>query len=206
MNKLVLVVEGDGEVEAAPVLARRILYEYFEYYEIQQIQAINAGSNSSITTQNGLERFLEIARRIKDCKGVIVLLDSEEKYRDYPVTLVAKLVERTKSLNLPFPVAVVCARCEYESWFLGSLHTLAGTSNLKKDTIFEGNPEHKCNAKEWLTRQMPDVIIYKETIHQSAMTVKIDIPHLIENVRSFRRMVHAVEKQENTVTPVLEHP
>jgi hypothetical protein len=89
-------------------------------------------------------------------------------------------------LNLPFPVVVVCATCEYESWFLASLHT------IMPGVTFEGDPEKECGAKGWLTRQMPAGHAYKETSDQVRMTNDLDIPHVTRHSRSFRRMVEAV--------------
>ncbi len=213
MGKIYVIVEGDGEVQAAPLLIRRILHEYFEYYELQNVESINAHSNDNITKHNGLETLLEHTRQKSDCVGVIVLLDAERTHYQCVVSLITNLSGRAKNLGLPFPVALVCACCEYESWFLGSIHSLEGKNYLNASISFEGNPEEKCNAKEWINDNIKEGFSYRETRDQVKMTALLDIHHLIENVRSFRRMVHAIEEiilaienKMNTVTPVLELP
>lgn len=186
-----LIVEGDGEETAAPELIRRFLYEYHQEY-LFHVSAINATGRANITTAGGLEKLLEVARRKSDCRGVIVLLDTESAEncaRDIAFGLSA----RAKLLGLPFPIAVVCATCEYESWFLTSLHTIA-EKWLSLNAAFDGDPEQKCNAKEWLSDHNHGGRIYKETLDQVRMTTDLDIPYTVAHSRSFRRLSHAIEE------------
>lgn len=193
-NDIYVIVEGDGEVSAAPVLVRRLLNEEFVRPEFNVPRAHNGNGRHNLLKPDGLERFLERLRRIADCKGAVVLLDAEEESRDCPPELAYALAERGKALNLPFPVVVVCAVCEYESWFLSNLHTSI-KNWLLSNAKYEGpNPEMMCGAKEWLSRHMPSGRAYKETEDQARMTACIDIPHTIEHSRSFRRMAHAIEE------------
>lgn len=143
MARLVAIVEGDGEETAVPLLLRRILHEIHHRYDFQ-IEPINAHGNTTLVTS--LERFLEHTRRKPDCRGVLILLDAETLAtcsRD----LAYQLAQRAQKLGLPFPVAVVCATCEYESWFLADLENLKSRLPLKPDAAFTGDPEQKCNAK-----------------------------------------------------------
>ncbi len=193
-NELYIIAEGDGEVAAAPHLVRRLLYEHFQRFEFNVPPARNANGRTNLIKPRGLEAFLERLRRTPDCKGVIILLDTEQEYRDCPPRLALDLAQRSKVLGTPFPVVVVCAACEYESWFLFNLHTQIRhrlNSNISSEGI---DPEKKCGAKEWLSNNMPSGSVYKETTDQVAMTTYIDIPHTIDHSRSFRRMVHAVEE------------
>lgn len=187
-DTIYLVVEGDGEEIAAPVLIRRLLYEEHQEYQFE-VKAINAKGNSNIKSH--LERFLELTRRISDCCGVLVLFDVET-VEICPVELARLLATRAKELKLPFPVVVVCAVCEYESWFLASLETII--HRLKAEARFDGDPEQKCNAKEWLTAHMPEGRIYKETLDQVKMTNDLNIHLVKQNIRSFRRLCNAVKE------------
>jgi hypothetical protein len=203
-----LIVEGDGEVDAAPELMRRLLYEQFQRFEFV-LKPINAHGCGNIDTPGGLERFLELTRRAPNCSGVIVLRDAEREHQACPPGLAGALAQRAANLQLPFPVVIVCATCEYESWFISSLHSIK-EGYLKENAVYEGDPEQECGAKGWLTRHMPEGRVYKETLDQVRMTTRLDIPHTIAHSRSFRRMAHAVEEligaidtQNARVTP---HP
>ncbi len=187
-DTIYLIVEGDGEETAAPALIRRLLYEEHQEYQFE-IKAINAKGNSNI--KSDLERFLELTRRISNCCGVLVLFDVET-VEICPVELARLLATRAKELKLPFPVVVVCAVCEYESWFLANIEAIH--HRLKTGAKFDGDPEQKCNAKEWLTAHMSEGRIYKETLDQVKMTTDLNIHLVKQNIRSFRRLCNAVKE------------
>lgn len=196
-DTIYLIVEGDGEEEAAPVLARHLLYEYFQRFDFT-FKAYNAHGNSNIISPRRLEKILEVTRRTEGCVGVIVLLDAEREHCDCPPDWAYNLASRAKVLDLQFPVAVVCACCEYESWFLWNLHTPI-QNWLRPGISYEGDPEAECGAKGWLSRHMLSGNVYKETRDQAKMTGHLDILHTMERSRSFRRMAHAVEELLNAI-------
>jgi hypothetical protein len=198
-----IVAEGHGEKEAAPVLIRRLLYEEHQRYEFR-IEVYRTSGNNYVISPGGLENILEAVRRIEGCKGVIVLLDAESQHCDCPPTLAYSLAERAKESGLGIPVVVVCPTCEYESWFLTSIHKMGKW--LLPGATFEGDPETMQNVKQWLTNHRPKGDPYRETVHQVKMTIAIDIPHTITHSRSFRRMAHAVEElleAMQTDTPIV---
>ena len=209
-NMIYLIVEGSGEETAAPELMRRLLFEHFERYDLNVRRPYNAKGVGGIDRAGGLEHFLELARGAEECAGLLVLRDTERENRNCPPDLAYSLAERTQALGLPFPVVIVCATCEYESWFLAGLESIkANFAQLKPDAIFEGDPEQECNAKGWLTDHMVGDRAYKETIDQVKMTTFLDISHTIKQSRSFQRLVHAVEEllraidsETVTVTPL----
>jgi hypothetical protein len=187
-----ILVEGDGEVRAAPVLVRRLLHEAYARYDFD-LRPMNARGGGNIMRKGGLERFLQIARRV--AVGVLVLKDAEREYVDCPVSLAYELSARAAALKLQIPVAVACAVCEYESWFLISLHTTREVF-LRSDAVYAGNPEQECGAKGWLERHRnkQDYTKYKEVEHQELLTARLDLPHTLAHSRSFRRLAHAVQE------------
>jgi hypothetical protein len=110
-------------------------------------------------------------------------------------------------LRLSFPVAIVCANCEYESWFLADIDSLK-PKYLNSNSQFTGYPEETCNAKEWLSRHMKNK--YRETQDQSEFTKAINLKTCLK-LRSFQRMLNAlkqlrsmIESGKTTVTPPAE--
>lgn len=201
------IVEGDGEYKAVPALIRRILHDQLYNYDYD-IKALNAKGRGNLTVDGGLERFLDLTRLYKDCRGVVIVIDAEKDDQNCPVTLANSLSKRAASLGLPFPVAVVVAVCEYESWFLDNLDTIAPKFLASDPLEYPGDPERECSAKGWLNRHMPHGTRYKETQDQAKMTFQIDLKRTAHNLRSFRRMVHAIEQLvqaisngSKTVTP-----
>jgi Domain of unknown function (DUF4276) len=205
-EKLYVLVEGHGEREAAPALIRRLVqhYERYEYSNLS-IEVYNAKGIGNITTH--LENLLNnVFRKLKDCKALLILLDAEKDHYHCPPELAQELASQAEGLHLHFPIAIVCACCEYESWFLVSLRSIADRW-LLPGTTYDGNPEEECSAKAWLEDHMLDGE-YRETRDQVKMTNALDIGYAIQSSRSFRRMANAIKElldaiDENTtvVTP-----
>ncbi len=126
-----------------------------------------------------LENFLVHASRTPGCAAVLLLLDADE---DCPRELGASLAQRARDAGLSIPIAVVCAKREYENWFLAS------------DEEFTGDVEEFGGAKDWLSRSMQTGIIYRETRHQASLSATMNIEAAFQASRSFRRLCSAVEQ------------
>ena len=191
---IVPIVEGDGEVEAVPLLLRRVLGERHGRYDIRIQRPINARGKPKLLRK--FASFLEYARRDQECNAVLVLLDGD---KDCPRVLTADLAQTVAGLNMSVPVVIVCAHREYEAWFIASLDSEKGdgiraTLGLSETAAFEGDVESIGSPKGWIQAQMPQSTGYKETQHQASLTPFIDIEHTQGRSRSFRRLCHAVEE------------
>jgi len=116
-----------------------------------------------------------------------------------PVEMATDFAQRILALGVRFPVVIVIAKCEYETWFLASLETIAGVLldggyALPADLVYPDEVENRVGVKGWLTRQFPQGRIYKETIHQASMTKLLDPERIRQRSRSFRRFCHALEQ------------
>jgi hypothetical protein len=190
-----MIVEGMGEETALPLLVRRILFERLTAYQFQLARPFVAKGKGSLTINGGLEYYLESLRAEQDCAAALILVDAEAEDLACPPKLARGFAERSRKSGLPFPIAIVVAVCEYESWFLANLEAIAPKYfENPANTHFEGNPEEECSAKGWLTRQMPKGRKYKETIDQEKMSQLIDIDKTYQACRSFKRLVDAMEE------------
>lgn len=198
MTTLVCIVEGEGEVQSMRSLIHKIV-GWENYIDIPQPK--NAHGRNNLVKDGGIEKFLKLARFEPVCDGVLVLIDADD---GCAANIAKGLAARAARLGLPFPVAVVCAKCEYEAWFLASLEKIRGHYDIPGDAEFDGNVEEIEGAKGWLTRQMPKETIYKETYHQVRMTELLEPDLVRERSRSFRRLEHAIQELidgEITVSP-----
>lgn len=214
MGVLVPIVEGDGEIEAVPILLRRMLASR-NVWDLQIARPKNAHGCGNLTKPGGLEKFVELAFRERDCAGVVVLMDADDD-RDCPVTLARQFVERIEKHGIRHPLAIVFARREYEAWFLASLETIAGTDiggrpGLPDGLTYEGDVEDIRGVKAWLSRHLPGTRIYKETEDQAPMTERIDFQRAAKRSRSFRRLdsgidslLKAIEIGDHSITPRVE--
>jgi hypothetical protein len=186
---IVPIVEGPGDVEALPILLRRLLHERFQRYDVEIVRPKKTGGSGKLIKE--LERFLAYAATTPDCGSILVLIDADEKC---PRELADSLASRSKALGLDKPTAVVCAKCEYETWFLASLETIRGRAAIAAAVSFTGDVESFRGVKGWLSDQMPSDRNYKETTDQASLTGFIDMDLAQANSRSFRRLCHAVEE------------
>jgi len=212
MRKIVPIVEGDGEIEAVPVLLHKLL-KGSGRNDIGVGIPLNAGSCSNLTKTGGLERFVQNAALRPDCGAILVLMDAD---KGCPLKIAADFVSRIKLLGTKYPVVVVIANSEYEAWFLASLETIAGKDlegrpGLPAGTVYlDSDIEGLAGVKGWLGRKFPEGRKYKETQDQACMTRLLD-PELVQlRCRSFRRLckaideaVAAIDMQQVVVTPLI---
>ena len=180
MNSLrfiVPIVEGPGDVAAVPELVRRILHERNDRYDIGVLRPKMAKGKGGLIRR--LEDFLGYATITDGCAAILVLLDADD---DCPKELGFELAGRAGAAAVSIPTAVVCAKREYESWFLAS------------DEDFQGDPEEYSSAKQWLNRRFPSGLAYKETMDQVRFSATMDLDTAFESSRSFRRLCNAVDE------------
>lgn len=200
MSPVILpIVEGHGEVEAVPLLIRRVLHEICQRYEWEVEKPVRAGGLYSF--QKRLNQYLQYALQ-GEYDAVLVLLDLED---GCPREVACHLAKQVHALSPRKPVAIVLAHREYEGWFLADVESLAGEFDLPKDLRYEGDPEGIRDAKGWLSSHMPSGKVYKETFHQAKMTSRLNLERVQQRSRSFRRLINAVwqliESSYPNVTP-----
>jgi len=194
VSAIVPVVEGDGEVEAVPVLIRKILREQFGRHDIRVASPKPAHGKGTLLRR--LEDYLEYAIMMPECQAVLVLIDADD---DCAKELSFTLAHRARRMGLKISVAIVCATREYEAWFLASLESirgrpLKGRPGLSDSAHFSGPVEELTGVKEWLTQHMRPGRAYKETSDQAPLTEYIDLKQARARSRSFRRLCHALEE------------
>ena len=166
------IVEGHGEVEAVPILIRRLALQIDPTLYVNIPPPIRI-SKSKLVKEGELEKAVElIARKVAPAGAILVLLDSDE---DCPATLGPTLLARAKLARSDLPVTVVLAKHEYEAWFLAAAPSLRGQRGLRDDLERPNDPEAIRGAKEWLSDRMPDNQSYVETLDQPAFTKSFDL-------------------------------
>jgi len=190
-----LIVEGYGEVEAAPILVRRLAEEIAPEV-IVQIERPYRVPRGSIVKEGELERYVELAgRQVGDDGCVLVVLDADD---DCAATLGPELLARCEAQRPDTCVGVCLAVSEFEAWFLASAESIAGRRSLAEDLAAPDDPEGICGAKRWLKRNRTDGRSYSETIDQPALTSVFDMHLAKKRSRSFDKMWREVERLLNS--------
>lgn len=178
------IVEGQSEVQAVPVLLRRLLGDLAcgdvgvaRPFRVKRYQVVRPGE---------LERAIRLGLRDRQgISAVLVLLDADDE-KD-PRALEIELGRRCRTAT-PLPAAVVLAQRELEAWFLGSKDALRGVCGIRPDANAPPHPEAIRGAKERLTRNMTDGRSYLETDDQPSLAAAMDLTLAAERCPSFARL------------------
>ena len=212
-KRLVLLVEGQGDVEAAPVLVQRLLKEHAAYDVVflDPNPPLRVGEYSKICRNDFGEwrRLLKAAIKRKNCGGCILLLDGDSnlKVEGKPfcamraARLLAAGAKKEGAGNL-FSIAVVFACMELESWLIPGANSLVNVpfSDGRKELLkipreLPDNPEiAPRDAKGWFSKLMQTG--YKPTRDQAELTSLVDLTQIRTHqaMRSFRRLENAIKE------------
>ena len=184
-----LVVEGYGEVQAAPTLVKRVASLAFPEISLVFSQPIRR-PRYKIVQPGELERAVQLAAsNLKGPGAILVLLDADD---DCPAQLGPDLLTRATEAVGHVPVEVVVAKSMYESWLLASAESLRGLCGLPDDLVAPTTPESVRGAMGWLQRDMPPDRTYSETTDQKKLTAAMDLQEAL-SADSFGKLVRAVD-------------
>ena len=172
MARIATIVEGHGEVEAVPILLRRIAERMSPDCPVQFVRPIRV-QRQRVLKAGELERAVDLAARQAGTGGcVLILLDAET---DCPRELAPNLLRRAREARRDRDIRVVLAKAEYEAWFLAAADSIAGQHGIRASTEPPDDAEAVTGAKEWLRARMPPGRSYRETLHQPALTAIFDL-------------------------------
>lgn len=192
------LVEGDGEVQAVPLLIRRIIFEIDPSIATHISPAFRHPSGS-IRRTGGLERAIQTLAALSRDHAILVLIDSDD---DCPKDLGPELVRRAHAARSDVHVSVVLAHREYETWFLAAAESLAGKRNLMPGIAAPATPENIRDAKGWPTHHLPDAMRYSPTQDQAALSHLLDLKLARVRSRSFRKLWKEIE----TMVQIMSNP
>ncbi len=227
-KRLVLFVEGQGDVEAAPILLKRLLKEYGAFDAVfPDPNPFRVGEYSKIGRKDFGEwrRLLRAAAMRKNVGGCLLLLDGDSRAEVGEKSFCAmraarRLAEEARKVGggSLFSIAIVFARMEFESWLIAGATSLAGArfsdgrgefpemiGEIPRDP--ESAPR---DAKGWFRRVMKSG--YSPTRDQAELTRLVDLDLIRQQgMRSFRRLecaikelVGAIRSGEHAVTPTVK--
>jgi hypothetical protein len=188
-GSIITIVEGYSEVEAVPILLRRLL-DRIQCYGLKPATPYRVHRNK-VVKPGELEKAITQATRDRPNPAcVMVILDADD---DDPEALRAQLLERCRIVTA-LPCAVVVPRHEFEAWFLGAKESLRGCHGIKPDAASPADPESIRAAKSRLTDNMTGSMAYHETTHQPAFAEQFDLETAKEHCPSLARMIDEFER------------
>jgi hypothetical protein len=188
--RIASVVEGHGEVQALPVLLRRLCAEINPNVWVDLPTPYRVGRDSLVAPR-GIESIVDRAlSQIRGVTGLLVLIDADD---DCPASLGPDLLSRACGARSDVPIAVVLANREFEAWFLAAAVSLSGRQNLAAGLEAPPDPELPRGCKEWLTRHRQDGQPYRPKHDQAGLAAVFDLHAARGNAASFDKLWRDVE-------------
>jgi hypothetical protein len=180
------IVEGQGDVDAVPLLLRRLRDEAQAWgLEVAKPQRT---PRTRLIKKEFLQDSVRLASLTAHCTGILILFDADD---DCPKTLAQTLEQWAQEAAGKTPCAVVLANREYESWFLASMETLRGKAGILPQAASHPVPESPRNAKGEIEQRMPPGMSYSPSVDQAPLTALLDLKSAYQRCRSFRKLVTA---------------
>ncbi|MBZ4334001.1 DUF4276 family protein [Corallococcus interemptor] len=193
--KLGLIVEGYGEVAAAPILVRR-LTQFLSPTIHPEVLFPHRIPRGQLVKDEDLGRAIKLtAQKVGGEGRILVLLDAD---KDLPCVLGPRLLDWARKHRPDRLISVVVAQCEYEAWFIAAAESLRGQRGLPTNLEPPSHPEAIRDAKGWLSQRMPGG--YRETIDQPALTSVFDL-EAARRADSFDKLVRDMGTLLNVPVP-----
>lgn len=167
------IVEGHGEVEAIPVLLRRLIpnADFPRPVRVKRQKVVQPGE---------LERYVKIANAAVEDRGgigsVLLVLDADN---DCAAELGPSLLQRMKDSVPERTVACAIAVRQYESWLIAG------------DPSAETVQDEVRGGKAWLAQRHGR---YVETVDQPRLTARFDLERAARESRSFRHLCKEIDR------------
>ena len=180
------IVEGHGEMQALPVLLRKIAGERFGIWNPPLLTPGRYPASQLLRCEEsvwvpgpGLIKAAGHARN-EGATALLVLLDAD----DFCVKTASEAVGPALAGATGFDAArIVFAVREYEAWLLASAETLQDGA-----LVYPNDPEQPRDAKGALERHLGLPFPYNARTEQPAFSAKINLSLCHERSRSFRQL------------------
>ncbi|GKT16313.1 DUF4276 family protein [Acidovorax sp. SUPP2522] len=187
-QRLLAIVEGEGDERAVPVLLRQIL-EHHGHYGVQVLKPQRRGELPKV--KSNFARFFEAA--MLENAAVLCVLDFDCEWCLDAAQEEQNLMAMARSIRTDYPFEACFIVKEFESLFLcDAATTRSALPAISPDTVFPDHPESIRDAKGWLSSAQPKGMAYKPTTHQARIASQLDLPHLEKHSPSFQRLTRAV--------------
>ncbi|MEQ1503637.1 MAG: hypothetical protein ABMB14_15470 [Myxococcota bacterium] len=172
MSEMALVVSGHGEVEACPILVRRISHELLGCFDLRVRRPIRKPESGLLKEDSDL-LSRTLLRESRGAGAILVLVDSED---GAPCTDGPRLQRRCDAACCHVPVTAVLAYREFETWFLWDALNLFGRAP-------DFPPERRRDAKDWIRRQRR--LGYNPVADSPGLAQLMDLERVAANSDSF---------------------
>jgi len=192
MGKLHLIVEGEGDREAVPVLIRKIL----SAKKLHHIQLTSPQISGDVGKAfKRLSDFLVYG--YKNGCPILWILDCDDKNNGKPgcpVNHVKNLQAEINKLKIhtPYPVEFSFFVKEFESLYLAERKALIDYYNLPNNIYIDPGASLRRDAKGEISKLLGKDKGYKETTDQAKIAARLDLDECRRVSRDYQHLESAV--------------
>lgn len=185
MIRIASIVEGDGEVDALPVLLRRFSEWKPPHDAVAALAPIRVRRDRFLNKEDEFRKQLLLAAaKCGDDGWILVVLDADD---DCPAEMGQRIYEKAQRYVSHRNLSVVIANREFEAWFIAAAQSINGQRGFLVSDDEELAAEVPRNAKKWMQQHMAGGT-YREVLDQPAFAARIDLQQAFDNSRSFRKL------------------
>ena len=197
MPSVLLLVEGEGDVKAVPILVRRILEAKGICNVSLLSEPLRVGNIRKLARSGELERFLRYASSRRP-SAVLIVQDCDD---ECPAVVSRDYIARASQMQPPLGCAVFVAflKCELETLFLVDLRNLAERCPTYGWRLLDYSDNHNWEstrgAKEALRKFLPKDKGYKELVDSPKLMSHINVDAVRARSRSFEHLENILIKK-----------
>lgn len=197
--RVAVIVEGEGEVAAVPILLRRLWSELGGQH-IEILGPPIRRKRSEFEKQNQLEKAVGLAAiKLKHAlasadPGLVLVLFDRDPSELPPCHLGPQALQWASGAFSHLDIACVVANIEYETWFVAAAESLTKYIQLDATEAVPSTPEEQRCGKNWIESRFRGPK-YSETQDQPAMTAKMDLSQARTRSPSFDKLCRELEQR-----------
>lgn len=198
MTRVIAIVEGDGEVQALPILLRRLMAWQTPDTYCDILYPIRVQKDRFLNKAEEFRRFLSLAALKAGEDGwILILLDADD---DCPANKGAEILVNSQAIIPHRRLSVVLANREFEAWYLASALSIDGHRGFTAGIVpADFDAERPRDAKGWLGTRIASGK-YRETTDQAGFAAIFDLEQAFCGSRSFRKLCSEWRKQNPATT------
>jgi hypothetical protein len=197
--RVAVIVEGDGEVAAVPILLRRLWGELGGQH-IEILSPPIRRKRAEFERERELNRAVGLAAaKLKhapatnDPSFVLILFDRDPSQHP-PCQLGPQASQWAKRAFSHLDIECVVANVEYETWFVAAADSLEKYIELKAGEVIPESPEQQRCGKGWIEARFREPK-YSETQDQPRMSATMDIASARRRSPSFDKLCRELERR-----------
>ena len=187
-HRIAPIVEGQGEVEAVPILLRRVWTELLAASGLEVLKPVRQPRLRLARADHLMKAVALALLKLGGAGGLVLLLIDNDPAEEPPCELAPTLTRIVREARSDADFACVLANPEYETWFAAAADSLRDAAELPQ---IPQDVEAARMKKAWVQRHLRSN--YSPTVDQPALTSRMDLSLCRRRSASFDKLCRELE-------------